>query len=76
MPDIPAIRGESVTSRFRDGKPVPYKIASVYRVGNAVPSVPSENLTSMGKFSAFLPLRGRIAEDSDPYTVIGQLNTT
>ena len=23
----------------------------------------------MGKFSAFLPLRGRIAEDSDPYTV-------
>ena len=22
----------------------------------------------MGKFSAFLPLRGRIAEDSDPYT--------
>ena len=23
----------------------------------------------MGKFSAFLPLRGRIAEDSDPYTL-------
>ena len=43
-------------------------------VGNAVPSVPSENLTSMGKFSAFvLPLRGRIAEDSDPYNSIKKI---
>jgi len=43
-------------------------------VGNAVPSVPSENLTSMGKFSAFsccganyVALRARNAEDSVPY---------
>ena len=44
-------------------------------VGNAVLSVPSENSTSMGDFSAFyvilqckiVPLRGRNAEDSVPY---------
>ena len=45
-----------------------------YIVGNAVLSVPSENSTSMGEFSAgFLiavekwPLRGQNAEDSVPY---------
>ena len=52
------------------GSAAPYKLQlNELPVGNAVPSVPSENLTSMGKFSAFLPLCGRIAEDSDPYTV-------
>jgi hypothetical protein len=54
-------------------------------VGNAVLSVPSENSSSMGEFSAFfvilrckiVPLRGRNAEDSVPYrTLLNNLFTT
>ncbi len=64
----------SFRSAYRDDQFQFVELTPIECVGDGLPDVPPEKLTSMCKFSAnsgaFPANAGRVVEDADPYTLI------